>query len=107
MNREEILARSQQENRGQDIVNLEVSKDSMKIGWVVIICLLSAVSVIDAIVFGRMNSEVFFAITASTSVVFFTKYLKLQNRHELAVAVIDAVAAAAFLVSWILQLLKA
>ena len=107
MNREEILARSQQENHGQDIVNLEVSKDSMKIGWVVIICLLCAVSVVDAIVFGRTNSEVFFAVTAATSVVFFIKYRKLHQKHELFIAVIDAVAAAAFLVSWILQLLKA
>ena len=106
MNKEEILARSQQENHGQDIVNLEVSKDSMKIGWVVIICLLSAVSVVDAIVFGRVNSEVFFAVFASTSVVFFIKYLKLHQKHELFVAIIDAVAAAAFLISWILQLLK-
>ena len=38
MKREEILAKSQQENHGQDIVNLEVSKNGMHIGWVVIIC---------------------------------------------------------------------
>ena len=43
MNREEILAKSQQENHGQDIVNLEVSKNGMQIGWVVIICLLAFV----------------------------------------------------------------
>ena len=104
MNREEILARSQQENRGQDIVNLEVSKNSMRIGWVVIICLLSFVTVIDAIVFERMSSEVFFAITASTSVTFFYKYLNLHQKHELFVAIIDAVAAGAFLISWIIQL---
>ena len=61
MNREEILAKSQQENHGQDIANLEVSKNGMKIGWVVIICLLAFVSVVNAIVFERMSSEVFFA----------------------------------------------
>ena len=44
MNREEILAKSQQENHGQDIVNLEVSKNGMQIGWVVIICLLAFVT---------------------------------------------------------------
>ena len=101
MNREEILAKSQQENHGQDIANLEVSKNGMKIGWVVIICLLAFVSVVNAIVFERMSSEVFFAVTASTSVIFFYKYMKL---HQLFVAVIDAVAAGAFLISWIIQL---
>ena len=32
MNREEILARSQRENQGQDVVDLEVSKAGMKLG---------------------------------------------------------------------------
>ena len=78
MKREEILAKSQQENHGQDIVNLEVSKNGMHIGWVVIICLLAAVTVVDAVVFERMSSEVFFAIMASNSVIFFYKYMKLH-----------------------------
>ena len=106
MNREEILAKSQQENQGQDIENLEVSKAGMKIGWLTVICLLAFVSVIDAIVFERMNSEVFFAVTAATSVIFFYKYQKLHRKHELIVAVIDAVAAVAFLISWILQMVN-
>ena len=106
MNREEILAKSQQENHGQDVVNLEVSMNCMQIGWVVIICLLAFVSVVNAIVFERMSSEVFFAVTASTSVIFFYKYMKLHQKHELFVAVIDAVAAGAFLISWIIQLVR-
>ncbi len=106
MNREEILARSQQENRGQDVADLEVSKASMKLGWIIVVCLLAFVSVVDAIVFERMNSEVFFAVLAATSAVFFSKYLKLRKRYELVIAVIEAVAAAAFLISWILQLVR-
>jgi hypothetical protein len=53
-----------------------------------------------------MSSEVFFAVTASTSVIFFYKYMKLHQKHELFVAVIDAVAAGAFLISWIIQLFE-
>lgn len=106
MNRDEVLARSQKENHGQDIVNLEIAKDSLKNGWIVIVCLLAVVSVVDALVFDRMNSEVFFAITAATSVVFFLKYYKLHQKHELFIAIIDAVAAAAFFVAWILELVK-
>ena len=104
MNREEILAKSQKENRGQDIANLEVSKNGMRIGWIVIICLLAVVTVVDAMAFERMNSEVFFAVTAATSVIFFYKYLKLRQKHELFVDVMDAIAAAAFLISWMIQL---
>ena len=106
MNREEILAKSQQENQGQDVADLEVSKAGMKLGWLTVICLLALVSVVDAIVFERMNSEVFFAVTAATSVIFFYKYMKLRKKHELITAIVDAVAAVAFLISWILQMVN-
>ena len=106
MNREEILAMSQQENRGQDIADLEVSKDSMKIGWILIVCLLAVVSVVDALVFERVNNEIFFAVMSATSVIFFIKYARMRRQHELIVAVVDAVAAGAFLIAWILQLVQ-
>ena len=47
MNKEEILAKSKLENRGMDMVNLEISKNSMQVGWVVIILLLLLSSVIN------------------------------------------------------------
>ena len=49
MNKEEILAKSKQENRGQDIANLEVSKANMQFGWITAVCLLSLVAVVEAI----------------------------------------------------------
>jgi hypothetical protein len=51
MNKEEILAKSKQENRGQDIANLEVSKASMQFGWITAVCLLSLVDVVEAVVY--------------------------------------------------------
>ena len=69
MNREEILAKSKQENRGQDIVGLAAARDSMQLGWVVMICLLAAVTVVDAIVFERMNNEVFFVVVEHSDAV--------------------------------------
>ena len=56
MNREEILEKSRQENRGQDIANLEVSRSSIVFGWIVAICLLAVVAVTEAIKYDRMNS---------------------------------------------------
>lgn len=106
MNREEILAKSKQENRGQDIVNLEAAKNSMQLGWAVMICLLAAVAVVDALVLSRMCYEAFFAIMAGSAVVFFSKYLKMRKRHELILAAGYAVAAVILLVFWILQLVK-
>ena len=91
MNREEILEKSRQENHGQDIANLEVARSSIVFG---------------AIKYDRMNSGIFFAVMAGCSAIFIRKYLKLHKKHELYISIVYVIAAAAFLVSWILQLTK-
>ena len=106
MNREEILEKSRQENHGQDVANLELSRSSMVFGWVVTVCLLAVVAVTEAIRYDRMNSGIFFAVMAGLSVIFIRKYLKLRKKHELFISVVYVIATAAFLTSWILQLVK-
>ena len=106
MNRETILEKSKQENHGQDIANLEVSKSSIVFGWVLAVCLLCVVAVTEAIKYDRMNSGIFFAIMAGCSAIFIRKYSKLHKKHELYISIVYAIAAIAFLVSWILQLTK-
>ena len=106
MNREEILAKSRQENRGQDVANLEVSRSSIVFGWIVAVCLLAVVAVTEAIKYDRMNNGIFFAVMAGCSAIFIRKYLKLRQRHELYISIIYVIGAAAFLISWIIQLAK-
>ena len=106
MNKEEILARSKQENRGQDVASLEVSRASIMFGWIIAVCLLAVVAVVEALVFDRMSSGGFFAVMAGCTAIFVAKYLKLRKRHELYISIIYAIGAVAFLVSWILQLVK-
>ena len=106
MKREEILAKSKQENRGQDIANLEIARDSMQFGWIAAICILAVVAVTEAMKYGRMNYGIFLAVMAGSAAVFISKYLKLRKRHELILSIVYTAAAAAFLVAWILQLTK-
>ena len=106
MNKEEILAKSKQENRGQDIANLEVSKASMQFGWITAVCLLALVAVVEAIVYERMNTGIFFAVTAGCSAIFINKYLKLRKRHEFYIAIVYMIVAIAFFIAWILRLTK-
>ena len=106
MNRDEILEKSRQENRGQDVASLEVSRSSIVFGWIVAVCLLAFVSVVEAIKYDRMNSGIFFAVMAGCSAIFIRKYLKLRKKHELYISIIYVIAAVAFLVAWILQLMK-
>ena len=104
MNKEEILMRSQEENGGRDLADLEISKYSTLIGWLTVLCILAVVSVVDALVFERVNNEIFFAVMSGLAAVFIYKYRKLHQRHELFVSICYVVAALAFLTSWIIQL---
>ena len=106
MNKDEILAKSKQENHGQDIANLEVSKASMLFGWITAVCVLALVALVEALVQDRMNSGIFFAVMAGCSAIFINKYLKLRKQHELYIAIVYMIATVAFFISWILQLTK-
>ena len=106
MNKEEILAKSKQENHGQDIANLEVSKASMLFGWITAVCMLAFVAVVEALVHDRMNSGIFFAVMSGCAAIFINKYLKLRKRHELYIAIVYTIGAVAFFISWIIQLTK-
>ncbi|MDO4810655.1 MAG: DUF6442 family protein [Eubacteriales bacterium] len=106
MNREEILEKSKQENQGKDIADLEVSKSSMQFGWLVAVCLLAIVAVVEALVYDRVNNGIFFAVMAGCAAIFISKYRKLRKRHELIISLIYAFAAISFLIAWILQLVK-
>ena len=68
MNREEILEKSKQENRGIDYVNMEISKNSMQVAWTVILLLMCAIMVVNAVVKERNSFEIAFAMLAGTSV---------------------------------------
>ncbi len=104
MKREEILARSQNENKGKDIADMELAKAGIRAGWIVTVCLALAAAVIDGIVFGRAAFEVLFAVMSGLAVVFFCKYAKRKKTHELIVALCYTVASVAWLVAWLLQM---
>ena len=106
MNREEILAKSKQENRGIDYVNLEVSKNSMQVGWLVLLLLLALAMVVNAVTQSKASYEIGFAMLTGCAVIFGYKYLKLHKKHELIFTVCYGLGAIGFLAGWIIQLLK-
>ena len=106
MNRDEILAMSKQENRGIDYVNLEVSRNSMQVGWIVILLLLAAAMVVTAVTQEKVSCDIGFAMLAGCAVIFGYKYVKLRKRHELIFTISYALGAFGFLAGWIMQLVK-
>ncbi len=106
MNREEILSRSQQENRGQDIVGLENYKSAAQFAWTVTVCLASLVCFVDGFFFGRACYELMFPVMAGLAALFLYKYRFLRRRHELWVAAFYLIAAVAFLLAWGAQIIN-
>ena len=78
----------------------------MQFGWITAVCLLALVAVVEAIVYERMNTGIFFAVTAGCSAIFINKYLKLRKRHEFYIAIVYMIVAIAFFIAWILRLTK-
>ena len=104
MTREEILEKSQNENRGKDVAEIETAKPGFMVGWIMMSVLSLIVMIVDGIVFGRASIELVFILTGSLAAVFFYKYFKLHKRHELIVASVYTFAAISWLVAWIIQL---
>ena len=104
MTREEILEKSRSEMQGKDIVDMEISRKAIVVGWIMAVVLTMIVTIIDAIVYSRLPVEILFAVLGGLATVFWIKYFKLHKRHELLVAALYTVSSLCFLIAWILYI---
>ncbi len=80
MEKEEILAKAQGENKGKDVADIEAQRRGAYSAYFVGLCLICIWDLV------------------------LTKYLKQGKKHELAVTIFYGFCMVAFLVLWILQL---
>jgi hypothetical protein len=106
MNKEEILAKAQEENKGMDPADREAQKLGGLIAYIVIVWLIITVDTVNGLVLHYVNRGADFALFSMSFTMFLVKYIKLRKTHELIVAIIFGLLAIAMLVVWILQLLK-
>ena len=106
MTREEILEKSQNENRGKDVADIETSKNCMSIGWIVTVSIVAVVTIVSALA-GKPDFGGLFATMSGLAVVFFLKYSRFRKRHELVVAILYCIGAVAFAIGWVLFLIGA
>ena len=98
MTREEILEKSRSEMQGKDIVDMEISRKAIVVGWIMAVALAMIVTIIDAIVYSRLPVEILFAVLGGLATFFWIKYFKLHKLHELLVSSL------CFLIAWILHI---
>ena len=104
MNREDILARAQQEGKNQDLPDLEAQKSGGLTAYVIGFSLLALVTVVNRIVLNYFDYGVYFAMLSMPFVLFLSKYRRLRKKHELLLTILFGIGAFLMLVSWILHL---
>ena len=104
MNREEILEKAQTEGKGKDVADLEAQRRGAYFAYLIGICLIVAVDIVEGIVLHRISFGCNMAIFVLAFVAFFTKFRIRRKTHELFVAIAYGVGAAVWTVLWILQL---
>ena len=104
MERNEILAKAQEENKGKDVADLDAQKRGAYIAYFVGLFLIIIWDVVEGILFHHINFGGNMALFAMAFTAFLIKYISLKKKHELFVAIAYGLGTAAFTVLWILQL---
>lgn len=92
MNREEILAKSRNENQNKDIYELEVMRKGQRIAGLIGVSVTFALLLIEDVVLdiGR-NYGYFLIIMSATTGLWIYKAVKLKRKHEALLAALWAV----------------
>ena len=106
MEREEILSKAVEDNKGMDIADLEAQKSASVAGYYVVATLILVVTLVDKAVLDKTNFGALMACFMMFSIAFLVKYIKLKRRHELIVSILYGLVAVASLVCWIMDLAK-
>ena len=104
MNKEDILARAQQEGKDRDLPDREAQRNGALAAYIVGVVLLILVDTVNGFVLHYVNRGADFALFSMAFVIFLVKYLRLRRRHELIIAVMWGLLALSMLAVWILQL---
>ena len=104
MNKEEILKMAQTENRGRDVADLDAQRKGAYFAYIIGICLIIAVDIVEGIVLHRISFGCNVAMFVMAFVAFFTKFRIRGKKHELFVAIAYGIGTACWIAAWILQL---
>lgn len=104
MEKEEILAKAQKENKGKDLAELEVTNKATNLAFTVGGLFIVALLIADWIVTDTFKYFVLGGLMVMIAVAFIYKYIRLRKRHELVVSILYIVGAMGFLALWVTQL---
>lgn len=104
MEKNEILKKAQQENKGKDLADLEAQKKATNVAFIVGGLTIIAILIVDLIISKTFNYGVMGGLFVMLFSGFLTKYIVLRKKHELVVTLCYGLIAIGFLTIWILKL---
>ena len=104
MEKNEILKKAQQENKGKDLADLEAQKKATNVAFTVGGLTIIAILIVDLIISKTFNYGVMGGLFVMLFSGFLTKYIVLRKKHELAVTICYGLIAIGFLTIWVLKL---
>ena len=105
MNKEEILARSRNENKGMDIIELQSLEKASKVAAKVGMLLCCFVAVMEVAVTGQLSLGSWLIYFGILCTLFFMKYRLMKKRHELLLSIFYTMLFLLFLILFLLKLL--
>lgn len=107
MNKEEILAKSRQDNKDKDLYELEVNKKASNIGSVSGIIICAILYATEIMVCGTQNYGLWSIIAAVTAGIYLYSGIKLRKKARIAVGAIWAVVTVITITSAIINIFDA
>ena len=104
MNKDEILEKSRQENRGMDERERDALARAGRVASAVggLVCAL--ILVLEVILIGQVSYSIWAIYLSITGTTLLVKFLRLRRKHELVFGLLELALAAAFLALHILRL---
>ncbi len=106
MNKEEILEKSRQENKGRDEMERDAFAKAGQTACAVggIVCAL--VIIFEAIFARQVNFSIWAVYLSMTGTMLLTKYRRLGKKHELIFGACQLILAAIFLAMYVIRLVR-
>ena len=105
MDREEILAKSRAENQNRDIYEQEVLKQAGAWAARVMVLLAAVFFAAQILTGGGTNWGLWALVFSANMTVFWVKYRKLRQKHELWLAIAYTLAVAGFSAAYLYELI--
>lgn len=88
MTKDEILAKSRQENQNKDIFELEVIRKAQRIGGLIAVSIAFLLILCERLGDMGMNYGYYLMILSAGSALFCYKGIRLHRKHEIALAIL-------------------